>query len=298
MAIQTCQADLKVQMVMAARMEIDVLDKKSGEIFYQALQGFAQLILIETATDPLTPTAAQVRLLALSTLDRNIEQFTMPYNFDLGPITLFSEYKTVTDDTLPTWTQGSADTKYCTDHAANIAQLTKFMFETIIQRWMDKLQAMNEKEKAALLESTQRSFFKTKSTREAANAIALKHSLDKNKMDSVIADKVATKNKALRAKIDHLETLIRRTKIHNKPKNTRGGANLARASKQKANAKKKAPPPAASPCKPLANNNRQKPAGADGSASATLRKGTATKSKKKPKKQPGNLNKKNVAFTT
>jgi hypothetical protein len=41
MAIQTCQADLKVQMVMAARMEIDLLDQQSREIFYQALQGFA-----------------------------------------------------------------------------------------------------------------------------------------------------------------------------------------------------------------------------------------------------------------
>jgi hypothetical protein len=37
MAIQTCQADLKVQKVMAARMEIDLLDKKLQETFYQAV---------------------------------------------------------------------------------------------------------------------------------------------------------------------------------------------------------------------------------------------------------------------
>jgi hypothetical protein len=48
MAIQTCQADLKHQMVQAARMEIDLNDKKSQAIFHQALQGFAQIILIST----------------------------------------------------------------------------------------------------------------------------------------------------------------------------------------------------------------------------------------------------------
>jgi hypothetical protein len=56
------------------------------------------------AAGPVTPTAAQVRLLALSTLDRNVEQFTMPHNFHLDPISLFSEYKTMTDNTLSTWT--------------------------------------------------------------------------------------------------------------------------------------------------------------------------------------------------
>jgi hypothetical protein len=298
MAIQTCQADLKVQMVMAARMEIDLLDQKSRETFYQALQGFAQLILIETATDPVIPTAAQVRLLALSTLDRNVNCYTTPDNFNLNPITLFSEYKKMTDDTNPTWIQGSADDIYCSNHADDITNLTKMMFETIVQRWNDKLQAMNEKEKAALLESTQRSFFKTQSTKEAANAIALEHSMDESKMDSVIADKVAKENKALRAKIDQLETLIRRTNITDGAKNTTRGANLARASNQKTNTKKKAPPPDPSSRKQPAKSNRRKPAAAAASACATSRKGTAEKSKKKNKKQAGSLNKKNVAFAT
>jgi hypothetical protein len=298
MAIQTCQADLKVQMVMAARMEIDVIDQKSREIFYQALQGFAQLILIESATGPVLPTDAQVRMLALSTLDRNIGHFTEPHNFDLNQVSLFSEYKTVTNDALPIWTLGCADDTYCTDHAADITKLTSLMYETIAQRWLDKLSAMNEKEKAALLEATQRSFFQTESTREAAEALALEKSMEETRMDGVIANKIAIENKALHAKISNLESMIRRSTISGdiKPKNSRGGANSARASKKKPNQRKKAPTTDASNQKQPANSNSRKPAEAAASANATWRKGTATKSKKKTKRQNGNNGKKSVGF--
>jgi hypothetical protein len=296
MAIQTCQADLKCQMIMAARMEVDVIDKKSRELFYNALQGFAQLILIESAPGPVTPTEAQIRQLALSTLDQNIEHFTMPHNFHLDPISLFSEYKTVNEDTLPIWTQGCADPDYCTDHAAEIEQLTSLMFETIAQRWLDKVNSMMEKEKAALLESTQRSFFAAKSTQEAAEAIALEKSMDETKMDSVITDKVAKENKALHSKIDNLEALIRRTTITDGPKNSKRGATPARASRQKTNPKKKAPPSDASPRKKTAYNTRRKPAEAAASASATPSNSTAAKNKKKTKKQQGNTKRKTVAF--
>jgi hypothetical protein len=300
MAIQTCQADLKLQMIMAARMEIDVIDKKSRALFHHALQGFAQLILIESATGPVcTPTTDQVRLLALSTLDINVEHFTMPHNFGLDPVSLFSDYKSFNDDPLPIWTQGCADIGYCTDHSADIELLTSLMYDTIAQRWLDKLNAMNEKEKAALLESTQLSFSKTKSTKEAADAIALETTMDETKMDSVIANKVAIENKALRSKIDNLEALIRRTTINDDSKNSGRGANTARASQQKTNLKKKATQQDASKRKtPAKQNRRGKPAAAAAPASATSSNGTAAKGKKKTKKPPGKGTKRNVAFAT
>jgi hypothetical protein len=299
MAIQTCQADLKVQMVMAARMEIDVIDRKSREVFYQALQGFSELILIEGATGPVTPTAAQVRELALSTLDKNIKHFTEPHNFLLDPVSLFSEYKTATDDALPIWTLGCADDSYCSDHANDITELTSLMFETIAQRWLDKVQAMNDKEKAALLEARQRSFFQTTSTKEAAEAIALEKTMDETRMDDIIANKVAKESKALRAKLSNLESMVRRATISDTTaKNSEGGAKPARASKKKTNTRKKPPPSDGSNRnrKHPANKNSRKPDEAAASANATWRKGAAVKSKKKNKKPSGNSSKKNVAF--
>jgi hypothetical protein len=82
-------------------MEIDLNDKKSQAIFHQALQGFAQIILIKTVTGPVTPTESQVRQLALSTLDINVDHFTKRHNFHLDVNTHFSDHKTTTNDTLP-----------------------------------------------------------------------------------------------------------------------------------------------------------------------------------------------------
>jgi hypothetical protein len=63
------------------------------------------------------------------------------------------------------------------------------MFETIVGCWFKRLRI--------LVDSTQRSFFKTTSTKEAAKAIALEKSMEESKMDSVITNNVATENKAL-----------------------------------------------------------------------------------------------------
>jgi hypothetical protein len=103
MAIQTCQEDLKHSMAQAAQMEIDVIGKKSRAIFHQALQGFAQLVLIEKATGTVTPTASQIGELALSPLDKNVDHFTKEHNFNLDPTTLFlAEYNTANEDANPT----------------------------------------------------------------------------------------------------------------------------------------------------------------------------------------------------
>jgi hypothetical protein len=158
MAIQTCQEDLKNQMAQAALMEVAVIDQKSRAIFYQALQGFTQLILIKKVSGPVKPpTTSKIRKLALSTLDRNVKYFTKPHNFHLNKNALFSDYKKATEDTNPTWTLGSASilnhADYYTEHADGFDKPTSVMFETIIQRWLNKCQAMNQKEKASLLGS-------------------------------------------------------------------------------------------------------------------------------------------------
>jgi hypothetical protein len=88
MAIQTCQEDLKHAMAQAAQMEINVINKKSRVILHQALQGFAQLVLIKKATGPVKPITSQIRELALSTLDKNVDHFTKEHNFNLDPTTL------------------------------------------------------------------------------------------------------------------------------------------------------------------------------------------------------------------
>jgi hypothetical protein len=64
------------------------------------------------------------------------------------------------------------------------------MFESIVKCWLDKCDTMNSKEKASLLEATQKAFFKEASTKAAAAAaaLALEESIDETQMDSVIAD--------------------------------------------------------------------------------------------------------------
>ncbi len=73
---------------------------------------------------------------------------------------------------------------------------------------------MNEKEKATLLDSTQRSFFKTTSTKEAAAAIILEKSMDETNMDGGISNEIATENKAIRGQIRKLKTMIRCASIN------------------------------------------------------------------------------------
>jgi hypothetical protein len=298
MSIQACQQDLKSYMKQAAQLEIAAINQKHRAVFYQALNGFAQLILIEKAPGPVTPTALQVRQLALTTLDRNVEHFTKAHNFHLDANTLFSEYKTTTNDALPLWTLGTAGAVYYTDHANDITRLTSIMFETVVQRWLEKARTMNEKEKASLLEATQRSFFKEVSTKEAAEALALEKSIDESKMDSVISSKIATEHKALRAQISKLETMIQRTNISETQKNSQGGANPTRASKEKPNSRKQAPTPGNATKQRTAKkkSNGQNPEEAAAAASATTRRRAAAKGKKKKTKNAGNASKKKVTF--
>jgi hypothetical protein len=234
-----------------------MIDKKHRAVFYQALSGFAQLILIETATGALKPTPSQVCQLALSTLDRSVDHFTKLHNFQLDANTLlFSEYKTATDDALSVWTLGSVDAAYCTEHADGINKLTILMFETCVLCWLKRCHIMNEKEKAStLLDSMQRSFFKETSTKEAAKALALEKSIDKSKMDCIISHKIASENKALHTQLNKIETLLCRSSITDTQKNSQGGAKPTRPSNKKTNTKKKAPPPHASTRKKTANNN-------------------------------------------
>jgi hypothetical protein len=101
MALQTCQEELKSYMAQAAQMEVDVLDTKSRATFHQALNGFAQLVLIEKSTGAVKPTTTDIRDLALTTLDRNVEHFTQAHNFNFDPNTLFTDYKKANDCAHP-----------------------------------------------------------------------------------------------------------------------------------------------------------------------------------------------------
>jgi hypothetical protein len=78
MTISNCQEELKTYMVHAALMEIGILDKKYLAVFYQALKGFSQLLLINNkGTGLQAPTKATTRELALSTLQRHAAFFTV-----------------------------------------------------------------------------------------------------------------------------------------------------------------------------------------------------------------------------
>jgi hypothetical protein len=109
---------------------------------------------------------------------------------------------------------------------------------------------MQAKEKAALLQTTEQSFFKTTATKETTDGLATEKSMDEAQMDSVIAEKIAAKNKSVRDQLSKLEIMIRRTTISSpdeQQKNSRGGAKSTnRASVEKTNAPKpsKKPPQA------------------------------------------------------
>jgi hypothetical protein len=145
---------------------------------------------------------------------------------------------------------------------------------------------MQEKEKASLLQTTQQAFFQTAATKESAKGLAEERTMDKTTMDAVIADKIASKNKQVRASLHKLENMIRRTTITppGEAKNSKGGGNTQqlRLQQEKTNARKstkKLP-------KKLPNGPRD-PGAADASANATSNNGGKKTTKKKPKKKPG-----------
>jgi hypothetical protein len=150
--------------------------------------------------------------------------------------------------------------------------------------------AMDAKEKARLLEAMQKAFFQEASTKEAAAALALEKSMDETVMDAVITGKIAAEHKLLHAKINKLESSIRRTTItdNNQAKNSRRGANTQkRASKEKTNAKAKDTPSNASTKRGKAKKV-QKPGEANAPANASSNANTNSRSGKQLKKKPGN----------
>jgi hypothetical protein len=291
MAIQTCQADLKSSMAQVAQMEVDVLDSRSRATFHQALNGFAQLVLIEKASGAVKPTTTDIRDLALNTLDRNVEHFTKAHNFNFDPNTLFTDYKKANECAHPVWILGNShlNVDFSAEHTADCDMLTSLMYETFVQRWNDKRMAMDAKEKARLLEATQKAFFQEASTKEAAAALALEKSMDETIMNAVISGKIAAEHKLLHAKINKLESSIRRTTItdNNQAKNSRRGANIQkRASKEKTNAKAKE-----TPSNSLTKHGKakaQKPGKADAHGNASSNANTNSRNGKQAKKKPGN----------
>jgi hypothetical protein len=272
-------------MVRAAQMEIGILDEKYRTVFYQALQGFSQLLLIDKGIGIQAPTEAAIRELALSTLERNAAFFTVERFPGLNTKSLFSDYKKATEDSQPVWTTGLARPSFLEDHATKIDTIAGLLHDVITRRWLDKVHELQQKEKAALLQSTQRAFFKTAATRETAEGLAKERSLDETHIDTVIDDKIATKAKHVRASLSKLENMIRRAKISDDSKNSKGGAKKTERASQKSKTNTK-PPPRKPPTKKPPRNPRNADA-AGGAGSATSKKGNGKNVKQKPRKKPG-----------
>jgi hypothetical protein len=288
MAIITCQTELKTYMVRAAAMEIEIFNEKYRAVFYQALKGFSHLLLINRGMELRAPTETLIRELACSSLEQKIEYFTGANRFHLRNESLFSDYKDANEDGLPTWTVGTARPTFLADYTAEIDALADLMHSAIIQPWLEKVLELQEKEKTALLQSTQRAFFKTVATRETAANLAKETTMDETKMDAVIADKIATETKDVRATLSKLENMIRRTTLNDSSttKNSKGGAKQAeRASRNKKTnpnpATKKKPPP-----KKQSRSPRDADA-ADAAANASSRRGNGKNSKTRQKNKPG-----------
>jgi hypothetical protein len=285
MAIANCQEELKTYMARAARMEIAILDQKYLAVFYQALKGFAQLLLIEKEVGPQTPSEALIRELALSTLDKNEDYFTEDNRFHLNDETLYSDYKEATEDPLPPWIKGRARPAFLDEYAAKIDTIVGLLYDATTKRWLEKVRELQNKEKAALLQATQQAFFKTAATRETAEGLAKERSLDETLMEKVIADKVAIETKSVRASLSQLENMIKRTKIStDPPKNSKGGAKQAhRASSKKTQSNR---PPKKPPTKKLPPKTKGADA-ADVSDNATSNGSNGKKPKQRNKKPPG-----------
>jgi hypothetical protein len=293
MAIIACQTELKTYMIRAAEMELKIIDKKYRAVFHQALKGFAQLQLINRGVRPQQPSEALIRELAFSTLEKNQNYFTKEHNFNFTYETLFPDYKEANDDNMPTWNVGSARPCFLAEYAADIDTITCLLHETVIKRWLEKVLVMQAKEKAALLQTTQQSFFKTTVTKETAEGLATEKSMDETQMNSVISDKIATETKNVRAQLAKLENMIRRTTISStdEPKNSKGGAKCTdRASVKKTNA------PKPTKKQPKLSNGRRDPVVAAASANASSTKSKNKNTRKKQEKKPGKSGKNNVSF--
>jgi hypothetical protein len=157
--------------------------------------------------------------------------------------TLFLDYKEANSDTLPDWIIGSARPSFTAEYSNDINVITSLLHDTIIKSWFDKLCVMQDKEKATLLQNTQRAFFQTASTKEAAEGLATERSLDKTIMDAVISDKIASKTSKSVPRSANLRIWFAVPQSHNlaKQKNPKGGAtHNGRVSVKKTNAPKPA----------------------------------------------------------
>jgi hypothetical protein len=277
-------------------MEIDLVDKKYRAVFHQALVGFTQLLLINKEVGARPPTEADIRELALSTLDINHEYFTKEHNFHFAAESIFSDFKEATDDPLPLWNYGRATPTFLEKHATEIGYITGLLHGTIITPWLAKVREFQDKEKATLLQNTQNAFFKSAATKEAAEALAAEKSMDETNMDSVISNKIALEAKEVRASLTKLEEMIRRTKISSDAqKNSKGGANTRRASNKKTNAQK---PIEKTPTNPKRKSQKTKSeaAKAGEAGNATSKKGKPKNSKPPQKRKHGKTdNRKNTS---
>jgi hypothetical protein len=202
MAILNCQEELKTYMVHAAEMEIAIINKKYQAVFHQALKGFTQLLLINKGARPQEPLKARIRELALSALEWHTEYFTTGNRFHLTDDSLFLDYKQATKDSQPTWTNGRArPTFLLVEHTIEIDIIAGLLYGFITQCWLKTIQEMQEKEKAALLQTTQQAFFNIAATKDTAKSFAKEKSMDQKQMDKVITDKIASEAKYFQASL-------------------------------------------------------------------------------------------------
>jgi hypothetical protein len=209
-----CQTELKSYMTAVAGTEIDVIDKNFQVVLFQALKGFSQLLLINKGVDARPATDADIREVALSTLEHNIKYFTKEHNFHFVAGSIFTNFKEATNDTQPPWLFGRARTNYVAEHAKDIGVITLLLPGTIISRWQEKVRECLAKKKATLLQNTQQAFFKTATTKDAAKALAAEKGMDETTMAGLCdLQQNCNRSKKVRASLTKVEEMIRCTKI-------------------------------------------------------------------------------------
>jgi hypothetical protein len=173
-------------MTAVAQMEIDVIDKKYRVAFFQALKGLSQILLINKGVGACLPTDADIHKLTLLTLEHNIKYFTKKHdNFHFVAKSIFTNFKEATNCSLATPAPITLPSMLKTSKSS----------QHYHRPLAGKVRKFQAKEKATLLQNTQQAFFKTATTKDAAEALAAEKTMEETNMDSVISNKIATEAK-------------------------------------------------------------------------------------------------------
>jgi hypothetical protein len=277
---------LKVKMVVAAELEIKRMKSDLNHHFFQSMVHSARLILLNR--DHSTPELPDYALCHFC-LDTYVSKLCAFLDFDED--TVFAKFKTDFAPDLEAYDKGSTPQAFRVKYAKDSAILFHLMKEIYMTRWKTKLEEMNAKEKANILEQASRSLQKHAVTEKVAAAVTMEDTVDRQTIEDLIQERVTAATKKLQANIGRLENKLSRTPTDSVGgKNQPGGAKQAsRASPTERKTNMKPPGTTASAKKPAPRKTKTKENEAASAAAAdnASKKPKQNAKAQKPKK-PGN----------